>query len=135
MKATLWFVTFLFAAVFTLHAAPENPAPGTQRMRLIFKAYDGDPRQTDRYDKFSFQIDTIDIRQPSEFLRLGEMIPNTKFKLVKFVYKEGPDEKLGEKVDVSELVIVNTVTGQTVTLRYNKVVDASASGAKSAPAK
>lgn len=125
MKAILWLVTFLFAAVFTLHAAPENPAHGTQRMRLIFKAYDGDPQQTDRYDKFSFQIDTIDIRQPSEFLRLGEMIPNTKFKLVKFVYKEGPDPKTKEPTDLSELVIVNTVTGQNATLILNRVVDVS----------
>ncbi len=94
-------------------------------MRMLFKAYDGDPSQTDRYDKFSFQIDTIDLRQPSEFLKLGDMIPNTKFKLVKFTFKEAYDEKLKEKVDVSELEIVNTVTGKTATLTSNKVVDVS----------
>ena len=94
-------------------------------MRMLFKAYDGNPSQTDRYDKFSFQVDTIDLRQPSEFLSLGDMIPNTKFKLAKFVFKEAYDEKLKENVDVSELVIVNTLTGEKVTLPLNKVVDVS----------
>ena len=126
MKATLRFLTFLLAAVFTLHGAPESPGPVVKQNRLVFKAYDGDPRQTDRYEKFSFQIDTVDIHQPSEFLNLGNMIPNTRLKLVKFVFKEAYDEKLKEKVDVSELVIVNTVTGQTATLPYNKLVDVSA---------
>jgi len=125
MKSTLWLVTFLLAAVLTLHAAPEGPAPAQKPMRMLFKAYDGDPSQTDRYDKFSFQIDTIDLRQPSEFLKLGDMIPNTKFKLVKFTFKEAYNEKLKEKVDVSELEIVNTVTGKTATLTSNKVVDVS----------
>ena len=125
MKSILWLVTFLLAAVLTLRAAPEGPAPAQKQMRMLFKAYDGDPSQTDRYDKFSFQIDTIDLRQPSEFLKLGDMIPNTKFKLVKFTFKEAYNEKLKEKVDVSELEIVNTVTGKTATLTSNKVVDVS----------
>jgi hypothetical protein len=128
MRASLWFVCFLLIAVIGLRAAPEGPAPVEKPMRMVFKAYDGDPKDTDHYEKFSFQIDTVDLHQPSEFLRLGDLIPNTKFKLVKFVYKEAFDEKRKENVDVSELVIVNTVTGQTATLRYNMVVDVSAYG-------
>ncbi len=44
--------------------------------RLVLKGYDGDPRRTKDYSKFSFQIDTLDLRQPSEFLNLGNMVPN-----------------------------------------------------------
>lgn len=128
MKATLWFVTFLFVAIFTLHGGPKTPppsVPGATPFRMIFKGYDGDPKVGMPLNLFSFQIDTIDLRQPSEFLKLGDMIPNTKFKLAKFVFKEVFDEKLKENVDVSELVIVNTVTGKTATLILNRVVDVS----------
>src|SRR5687767_13406043 len=47
--------------------------------RLIFSAYDGDPK-TDKPEKMNFQINTVDLRQPSEFLKLGDPVPNTKFK-------------------------------------------------------
>lgn len=133
MKTRLLPIWLVLAAVLTLSAiAEDSPA---KAFRIVFKAYDGDPQRTKDYSKFSFQIDTIDLRQPSEFLNLGNMIPNTKFKLVKFVFKEAFDEKQKELTDVSELVIVNTITGQTVTLPYNKVVDVSAVNARPVPAK
>lgn len=91
--------------------------------RLVFKAYDGDPKKTKDYSKFSFQIDTVDLRQPSEFLNLGQMIPNTKFKVEKFEFKEQMNEKIGEKEDVSELTLVDTVTGDKIVLIYTKVTD------------
>lgn len=91
--------------------------------RLVFKAYDGDPKRTKDYSKFSFQIDTVDLRQPSEFLNLGQMIPNTKFKIEKFEFKEKMNEKIGEMEDVSELTLVDTVTGDKIVLIYTKVTD------------
>lgn len=91
--------------------------------RLIFKSYDGDPKKTKDYSKFSFQIDTLDLRQPSEFLKLGDMVPNTKFKLEKFEFKEAYNPKIEEKEEVSELTLVDTITGDRIVLVVNKVTD------------
>ncbi|MDR3402757.1 MAG: thrombospondin type 3 repeat-containing protein [Chthoniobacter sp.] len=91
--------------------------------RLVFKAYDGDPKRTKDYSKFSFQIDTLDLRQPSDFLNIGSMVPNTKFKLEKFEFKEAYNEKIQEKEDVSELTLVDTITGDKIVLSLNKITD------------
>lgn len=91
--------------------------------RLVLKGYDGDPRRTKDYSKFSFQIDTLDLRQPSEFLNLGNMVPNTKFKVEKFEFKEAYNPKIEEKEDVSELTLVDTITGDKIVLVLNRVID------------
>jgi len=91
--------------------------------RLVLKAYDGDPKKTKDYSKFSFQIDTLDLRQPSDFLNIGNMVPNTKFKVDKFEFKEAFNPKIEEKEDVSELTLVDTITGDKVVLVLNKVID------------
>ncbi len=90
--------------------------------RLLFKAYDGDPK-TGTPDKFEYQLDTIDFRQPSQFLRLGAAVANTKFKLEKFEYKTKPNPSTGEHEDVSELTIVNEETKEPVILILNRVTD------------
>jgi hypothetical protein len=123
MKTRSLFIWLVLAAVLTFPAISEDPP--AKPFRLVLKAYDGDPKRTNDYSKFSFQIDTVDLRQPSEFLHLGEMIPNTGLRLLKFVFKEGFDEKRKENVDISELVVMNPATGQTATLIYNKPVDVS----------
>ncbi|HSI10841.1 MAG TPA: Amuc_1099 family pilus-like system protein [Chthoniobacter sp.] len=91
--------------------------------RLVFKAYDGDAKKTKDYSKFSFQIDTLDRKQPSEFLNLGQMVPNTKFKLGSFEFKEQKNPNTGEMDDVSELTLLDTVTGDKVVLIYTKITD------------
>jgi len=88
--------------------------------RLIFKAYDGDPAKG-RLETISFQIDTLDLRQPSDFLHLGQLVPNTRYKLEKFVQKFAPNP--AGKQDISELTLVDTVTQQKVVLILNKVID------------
>jgi hypothetical protein len=90
--------------------------------RLIFNAYDGDVKK-DKPEKFSFQINTVDLRQPSEFLKLGDPVPNTKFKLEKFEFKEKTNPSTGEKEDVSELTVVNTETQDHVVLILSKVTN------------
>jgi hypothetical protein len=122
---TFSLLIFFCIAIGALRAAPETQAPVEKPFRLVFKSYDGDPK-ADPVEKFSFQIETIDRRQPSEFLKLGEQIPNTKFKLLKFVFKEAFNPQVKEMEDVSELTVVNVVTGKTAVLTYNKVVDVSA---------
>lgn len=88
--------------------------------RFILKTYAGDPAK-DRPERMRFQIDTLDLRQPADFLALGDMIPNTKYKLDKFVQKFAPNP-LG-KDDISELTVVDTVTGQKVLLILNKIAN------------
>ncbi|MEO8353899.1 MAG: Amuc_1099 family pilus-like system protein [Chthoniobacteraceae bacterium] len=90
--------------------------------RLKFQAYDGNPK-TGNPEDFSFQINTLDLRQPSEFLKLGETVANTDFKLTKFEFKEALNEATGVMEDVSELSVVNQKTQESVVLIYDKVAD------------
>lgn len=90
--------------------------------RLVFKAYDGDPKK-DPISKFNFQIDTIDFKQPTDFLKLGDQVPHTKYKLDKFEFKEANNPKIQENEDVSELTLVNTETGDKIVLVFNRVIN------------
>lgn len=89
--------------------------------RLLFNAVDGNPEK-DKPEKLEFQINTVDLRQPSEFLKIGQMVSRTKFKLKGFEYKTVPDPNAGTK-DVSELTLENTETGETIVLVKEKVTD------------
>ena len=90
--------------------------------RLRFDGYDGDPRKGKAED-FSYQINTIDLRQPSEFLKLGEKVAHTNFQLIKFEYKTAKNLKTDEQEEVSELTLKNTETGDVVVLILGKVVN------------
>jgi len=90
--------------------------------RLLFKAYDGDPVKGTP-EKFTYQLDTIDFKQPSQFLKMTEPVVNTKFKLDKFEYKTKPNPSTGESEDVSELTIINVETKEPVILVLNRVTD------------
>jgi hypothetical protein len=88
--------------------------------RLKFQAYDGDPKTP---EKMTFQLNTLDLRQPSEFLSIGDGVRNTKFKIMKFEFKEKLNPGTGSMEDVSELSVHNTETGDDVVLVLDKVVD------------
>lgn len=90
--------------------------------RLVFNAYDGDPKK-DAPEKMTFQINTLDLRQPSEFLKLGETVPNTKFKLEKFEFKTVFNPANQSDQDVSELTMVNTETSQPTVLILTRVTN------------
>jgi hypothetical protein len=91
--------------------------------RLVFKSYDGDPKKDPEGLKMSYGIDTVDLRQPSEFLKLGDVVPNTKFKLEKFQFKQAYNKKIEDTEDVSELTLANIDTGDKIVLIYNQVTD------------
>lgn len=90
--------------------------------RLLFNSYDGDPKR-DKPEAMNFQINTVDLRQPSEFLKLGQMVSKTKFKLMKYEYKSVYNKKIEEEEDASELTLQNIETNDTIVLIYNKVTD------------
>jgi len=81
--------------------------------RLIFNA---------RPDADSFQINTLDVNQPSQILKIGDQIKGTKFKLIKFEEKSLTNSN-GVVEDHSELTIQNTDTQAQVVLVYNQQAD------------
>jgi len=90
--------------------------------RLLFNAYDGDPKK-DTPEQMTYQLNTLHVRQPSQFLKLGEMISGTKFKLQNFSYKTAANAATGEETDLSELTVVNTETNEPTVLPLARVTN------------
>jgi len=78
--------------------------------RLIFSSWVSD----------TFAINTIDMSVPTQFLRIGETIGGTRFKIVKFTPKYTTNQ-YGTKVDVSELTLQHEETKEKLTLVKEKV--------------
>jgi hypothetical protein len=78
--------------------------------RLVFSSWVGD----------TYAINTIDLNQPTQFVRVGDSIKGTRFKVAKFVEKYQPD-KYGTNVDVSELTLEQEETHLQLTLVKEKV--------------
>jgi len=93
-----------------------------QPFRLKFQAYDGNP-QTDKPESMTFQINPLDAGARTKFVKIGETVEGTKFKVNKFTFKEKLNDRTQEKEDASELEVENVETGDIVSLILNKVVD------------
>ncbi len=91
-----------------------------QPFRLLFNAYDGDPTKP---DTLTFQINTVDVKQPSQFLKLNDPIAGTKFKIIKFEAKKMLNSSTGVNQDVSELTVENNETHEDVVLVLEKIVN------------
>src|SRR4029077_9814288 len=63
---------------------------------------------------------TIDMKQPTQFVMVDDSIKGTRFKVAKFVEKYQPN-KYGTNVDVSELTLEQEETHQQLTLVKEKV--------------
>ena len=72
--------------------------------RLKFEAYDDDG---------NFQINTVDVKQPTQFVKMGEIIAGTKYKAVKFEHKTVFNPSTQVDRDVSELTVENTENENT----------------------
>jgi len=96
------------------HLRLERSIP--QPFRLIFNAYDGDVQKP---DSLEFQINAIDVHQPSQFVKIGDVINGTKFKVMRFEYKG----VLNPPSDASELTVQNTETGEDIILKLQKIAD------------
>jgi len=68
----------------------------------------------------TFAINTIDQSEPTQFLKIGDTIHGTPFKIVKFVEKHARNQ-YGTNLDVSELVLEHTETKEQLTLVKEKV--------------
>jgi hypothetical protein len=79
--------------------------------RLRFDARNGDV----------LQINTLDLDAPTQFLKVGDQVKGTKFKITKFEPKFAMRD--GIKKDVSEVTLVNTDTGEPIVLPKQQEVD------------
>jgi hypothetical protein len=92
------------------------PTPVTEpagQLRANFQAYDGDPAVP---ESMTFQINVAGLRQPTEFLQLGQTIANTSYRLESFTAKIRKDPQTGEERDVSELTLAHNRTKEKVVL-------------------
>jgi hypothetical protein len=87
-----------------LKSATEEP------FRLVFSSWVGD----------TFAINTIDLKQPTQFVKVGDAIKGTRFKVAKFKEKYQKNQ-YGTNVDVSELTLEQVETKQLLTLVKEKV--------------
>ena len=67
--------------------------------RIIFDSWIGD----------TFGLNTSDLKEPTQFLKIGATIRGTQFKIVKFTEKSEAN-KVGTNVDVSELLLEHVET-------------------------
>jgi hypothetical protein len=81
-----------------------------------------------RPDDDTAAINTLDLRQPTVFCKLGDMIKGTKFKIIKFEGKM-EETQYGPK-DASVLTLQNTETLEELLLPIEKQIDSPDSSAK-----
>src|SRR5438067_5921769 len=74
----------------------------------------------------AFGINTIDLKEPTQFVRIGDMIAGTPYRISTFKEKFERN-KYGTNVDVSELTLENVDTFEQVTLVKEKVATSPAS--------
>ena len=69
----------------------------------------------------TFLINASDLKEPTQFLKVGDLIRGTKFKIVKFTPKSETNQQGGE-VDISELTIENTENKEQLNLVKEKIM-------------
>lgn len=69
----------------------------------------------------TFAINTNDLKEPTQFLKLGDPIRGTKFRLLKFTEKFQPD-RYGTRIDVSELTLENRETHEQLNLVKERIM-------------
>src|SRR6266478_3993401 len=85
-------------------------ASNEEPFRLLFSSWVED----------SYAINTIDMAEPTQFLKIGNTIAGTRFKIVKFTPKY-ENNQYGTTVDVSELTLEQEDTKEQLTLVKEKV--------------
>ncbi len=84
----------------------------TEPFRLVFASWAGD----------TFTINTTDLKEPTQFLKIGDAIAGTRFRLAKFIEKSAVNPATGGQVDVSELILEQVETHEQVTLVKEKTM-------------
>ena len=112
---------------FEKHTNPNDPkdAPASlNKLKLVgFKPvpfrleFKGDPSGEGK----EFQINLKDLKGSarSQYRKIGEQIEGAPYKILKYEFKEGPNER-GVTVNLSELTVQNSETGESIILIFNK---------------
>ena len=79
--------------------------------RLVFASRTGE----------TFGINSSDLKEPTQFLKIGDHIRGTKFKITKFREKHEQNQ-YGTDVDASELTLENTETKERINLVKEKIM-------------
>ncbi len=79
--------------------------------RLVFASWVDD----------TFAINTNDLKEPTQFLKLGASIRGTKFRLHRFSEKFETN-RYGTRIDISELTLMNLETSEEVNLVKEKIM-------------
>jgi hypothetical protein len=79
--------------------------------------------------KDTFALNTNDLKEPTQFLKIGDSIRGTKFQIVKFTEKYETN-RYGTKIDVSELTLENRETREQLSLVKEKIMISPESVAK-----
>jgi len=69
----------------------------------------------------TFALNTNDLKEPTQFLKIGDSIRGTKFTIVKFT-KKYDTNKYGTRIDVSELMLENRETREQFALVKEKIM-------------
>ena len=80
--------------------------------RLVFASRTGD----------TFTINTTDLKEPTQFLKIGDKIAGTPFRLVKYTEKHEVNPATSGDVDVSELTVENTANKERMNLVKEKTM-------------
>jgi hypothetical protein len=86
---------------------------------LVFASWVGD----------TFAVNTSDLRGPTQFLKVGDLVRGTKLRIAQFVEKYQTN-RYGTKVDVSELTLENRETREQLILVKEKVMTSPEAVAK-----
>lgn len=89
------------------------------KFRVLFAAYTGDPLDP---ASLTFQINTLDVNQPTQFLKLNDAIAGTKFTITGFEYKTLVDEN-GLRKDLSELTVQNSESKDNMKLVLEQIMN------------
>ncbi len=69
-----------------------------------------------------FSVNTLDYTSPTQFLKVGDKIEGTELEIIKAESKIATDQ-MGATVDVSELTVKDSVTGDVIVLISGQTVD------------
>ena len=94
-----------FIAKLKMKSSAQEP------FRLVFASWVDD----------TFALNTRDLNEPTQFLKVGDSIRGTKFKIVKFTEKHETN-KYGTRIDVSELTLENRDTHEPLSLVKEKIM-------------
>lgn len=92
----------------------------SEPFRFKYLAEDGDPKNPE-----SFQINPLDAGGRTTFVKMGETIPGTNFKVAKYEFKERLNERTQSQENISELTVENLETKDLVVLVRGQVVNSA----------